>query len=120
MATAAARPACLRLAPAAHAESVHEPGLDQHEWQTQWEALLPELEDAPAEALPELGRLIDGMLEDRAYERDDPEIERELETGREVVARLDEQEDVDPGDIAAAVNAFRAVYEQLIAQHRAP
>jgi len=82
--------------------------------------LLPELEDAPAEALPELGRLIDGMLEDRAYERDDPEIERELETGREVVARLDEQEDVDPGDIAAAVNAFRAVYEQLIAQHRAP
>lgn len=99
---------------------MQEPGLDQHEWQTQWEALLPELEDAPAEALPELGRLIDGMLEDRAYEQDDPEIERELETGREVVERLDKGDDVDPGDIAAAVNAFRTVYETLVTEYRAP
>jgi hypothetical protein len=99
---------------------VQEPGLDQHEWHTQWEALLPELEDAPAEALPELARLIDAMLEDRAYELDDPEIERELETGREVVDRLNDGDDVDPGDIAAAVNAFRAVYETLVAEYRAP
>lgn len=99
---------------------MQEPGLDQHEWYTQWEALLPELEDAPAEALPELARLIDAMLEDRAYEQDDPEIERELETGREVVDRLNDGDDVDPGDIAAAVNAFRAVYETLVAEYRAP
>ncbi len=99
---------------------MQEPGLDQHEWLTQWEALLPELADAPAEALPELGRLIDDMLDDRAYDRDDPEIERELETGREVVGRLEGGESVDPGDIAAAVNAFRAVYEQLVSAHRAP
>ena len=114
------RSACLTPASAAHAESVQDPGLDQHEWQTQWEALLPELADAPAEALPEVGRLLDDMLDDRAYDRDDPEIERELETGREVVGRLDEGESVDPGDIAAAVNAFRAVYEQLVAERRAP
>jgi hypothetical protein len=99
---------------------VQEPGLDQHEWYTQWEALLPELEDAPAEALPELGRLIDAMLEDRAYEQDDPEIERELETGRDVVERLNEGDDVDPGDIAAGVNAFRSVYEQMVVEYRAP
>jgi hypothetical protein len=113
------RPACLTPAPDAHAEGVQEPRLDQHEWRAQWESLQPELADAPAEALPELERLVDDILEDRAYERDDPEIERELATGREVVGRLDEGESVDPGDIAAAVNAFRVVYEQLVAEQQA-
>jgi hypothetical protein len=100
---------------------VVEPGLNQHEWQTRWEALLPDIEDSPAEALPELGRLIDEMLEDRSYEPgSDPEIERELDTGRQVVDRLDQAEDVDPGDIAAAVNAFRSVYETVVAEYRVP
>jgi hypothetical protein len=71
--------------------NVQEPGLDQHEWQTQWEQLEPELADAPAEALPELARLVDGMLEQRGYEDGvDPEIDRELELGREIVARLEQ------------------------------
>ena len=100
---------------------MQEPGLDQHEWQTQWEQLEPELADAPAEALPELARLVDGMLEQRGYEDGvDPEIDRELELGREIVARLEQGDDVDPGDIGAAVNAYRNVYAQLIEEHRAP
>jgi hypothetical protein len=100
---------------------VHEPGLDQHEWQTRWEALLTELGDAPAEALPEVGRLIDEMLDERSYEPGaDPEIERELDTARQIVDRLDQGQEVDPGDIAAAVNAFRSVYEQILTQYRAP
>ncbi len=100
---------------------MHEPGLDQHEWQTQWEALEPELADAPAEALPEVGRLIDDMLVDGGYDLGaDPEIERELELARDVVNRLDDGEDVDPGDIGAAVAAYRSVYEQVVAEHRAP
>ena len=99
---------------------MHEPGLDQYEWQTQWEALEPELADAPAEALPELGRLIDEMLDDRSYVvGSDPEIDRELELAREVVSRLDAAEDVAPED-GAAVNAFRNVYEALLAEYRAP
>ncbi len=100
---------------------MQEPGLDQHEWHTQWAALEPELADAPAEALPEVARLIDEMLEDRRYDAaSDPEIERELELGREVVARLDQGENVDPGDVGAAVNAFRSVYEQVVAGYRSP
>jgi len=111
----------LRRGPGAHAENVQEPGLDQHEWQTQWEQLEPELADAPAEALPELARLVDGMLEERGYENGtDPEIDRELEIARETVARLEGGEDLDPGDIAASVNGYRNVFSQLIEERRAP
>ncbi|HZT45423.1 MAG TPA: hypothetical protein VFA24_04510 [Gaiellaceae bacterium] len=100
---------------------MQEPGLDQHEWRTQWEALEPEVAASPAEALPEVGRLIEEMLDDRAYEvGSDPEIERELEVGREIVQRLDAGEDVDPGDLGAAVNAYRSVYEQLATEYRSP
>jgi len=100
---------------------VHEPGLDEHEWRTRWEALGPELADSPAEALPEVGRLIEEMLEARAYEvGSDPEIERELEIGREIVERLDAGERVDPGDLGTAVNAYRSVYEQLAIEYRSP
>jgi hypothetical protein len=100
---------------------VQEPGLDQHEWQTQWEQLEPELVDAPAEALPELARLVDGMLEERGYEDGtDPEIDRELELGREVVARLEQGDPVDPGDIGAAVSAYRNVLAQVLEERRAP
>src|SRR5581483_6833158 len=115
------RPARLRARPAAHGKSVHEPGLDQHEWRTQWEALEPDLADSPAEALPEVGRLIDEMLDDRGYEvASDPEIDRELEIAREIVQRLDAGETVDPGDLGMAVNAYRSVYEQLATEYRSP
>jgi hypothetical protein len=99
---------------------VDEPGLDRHEWETQWEALQPELADAPAEALPEVDRLIGGMLAERDLEDVDPEIERELEQAREVTRRLDAGEDVDPGDIAVAVLGYRALYEDLLAERRSP
>jgi hypothetical protein len=103
------------------ADIVQEPGLDQHEWQTQWEALEPELSDAPAEALPEANRLIEQMLSERGYEDGpDPEIERELEGVRELVARIDAGEAVDPGDVGAAVKSIRNVYEQLLAERRVP
>ena len=39
-----------------------EPGLDRHEWQTEWEALEPLVADSPAESLPELDNLVGRML----------------------------------------------------------
>ena len=41
---------------------MQEPGLDRHEWETEWQALEPQVEDSPAEALPELDKLIERML----------------------------------------------------------
>ena len=105
----------------AQAESVREPGLDEHGWQTQWEALEPELAASPAEALPEVDRLIEEIVAERGYEPGvDPEIDRELETGRDVVSRLEAGEAVGPGDVGAAALSYRNVFEQLLAERRAP
>ncbi len=105
----------------AQVEDVRDPGVDEHEWRTQWEALEPELEAAPVEALPEVDRLIDQMLLERGYEEGvDPEIDRELEQAREITGRIDAGETVDPGDIGAAVVGYRTLFDQLLAERRAP
>lgn len=44
-----------------------EPGLDRHEWETEWQALEPLVADSPAEALPELDELIARMMVARGY-----------------------------------------------------
>jgi hypothetical protein len=100
-----------------------EPGLDRHEWQTEWEALEPELADAPSETLPALDDLVARMLATHGYALDD-EVALEGEE-RDVVAeylaahavtQLAERDEKtpDPGDVAAAVNGYRAIYEYLI------
>ena len=104
---------------------MQEPGLDRHEWETEWQALEPQVEDSPAEALPELDKLIERMLVEQGHVIEggvdaelDAEAERDLVAeflGARQVTRLVEQgETVDPGDIAAAVNAYRSLYEELL------
>jgi hypothetical protein len=39
-----------------------EPGLDLHDWQTRWEQILEDAEDAPGEALAEMDALVAEML----------------------------------------------------------
>jgi hypothetical protein len=106
-----------------------EPGLDKHEWESRWQSIEEDLETAPAEALPELARLVEEMLQARGYAIDDP-IVREGDD-RDIVAdflaareirQLVEQgaEGVSPGDIAAAVNNYREVYENLILERSPP
>jgi len=107
---------------------VLEPGLDRHEWETEFQALEEELHAAPAEALPELQALVERMLVARGFAVDDPvaddgfepEVVAEYRAARETVQRIQRAEDVDPGDVAAAVNGLRAVYDHLIAERSAP
>src|SRR3954454_76859 len=110
-------------------ESMIEPGLDRHEWETEWQALEEQLADSPAAALGDVDDLVERMLTERGYSLDDP-VAREGDD-REVVAeflaarettRLVEQgsEDVSPGDVGAAVNGYRAIFEHLIAERSAP
>ena len=108
--------------------STREPGLDRHEWESEWETLAPEVEDSPAEALPELHGLIERMLSERgfnvddpvAHEGGDPEILAEFRAARDTTRLLERGQDVGPGDVAAAVNGYRAVYDYLIAERSAP
>jgi hypothetical protein len=105
-----------------------EPGLDRHDWESEWQALEPHVRDAPAEALPELHDLVERMLHERGYLADDgtatqdadPEILAEYVTGAEVVERLERGESVDPSDIGSAVQGYRAVYEYVTTERAAP
>jgi hypothetical protein len=107
---------------------VRDPGLDRHEWETEWQALEPELEDSPSQALPELADLVERMLRERGFPIDDevagdgiePDILVEYRSAREVTTRIERGEDVDPGDVGEAVHNFRDIYAQLIDRPSSP
>jgi hypothetical protein len=104
---------------------MREPGLDRHDWETEWANLEPELEDSPREALPALGDLVDRMVRERGIPAGEPvadedaeEIFVSLREAREIADRVDRAEDVDPGDVAVAVTLYREVYDYMIAEFR--
>ena len=105
-----------------------EPGLDLHDWESEWQQLEPLVRDSPAEALPELHDLIVRMLKEReildeelvATEGADPELLAEYVAGKDVVDRLERGEDVDPGDIASVVGGYRSLFEFLTSERAAP
>jgi hypothetical protein len=99
-----------------------EPGLDRHEWEGEMAALDEDLRDDPGGALSELDALIGRMLEETGYDVADPVV-REGEE-REVVAEFlaaheikeayeRGSEELSPGDIGAAVNGYRAIFDYL-------
>jgi hypothetical protein len=104
-----------------------EPGLDLHEWATRWS----ELEEAAAEdaagSLPEMNRLLEEILAERGIQIDepvteegeDPDLVRQFLAAREIT-RLAEAGDVDPGDVGAAIEGYRALYEHFSTEHPAP
>jgi hypothetical protein len=100
-----------------------EPGLDRHEWESRWQSLEEDLEDSPRDVLPELDELVEQMLNERGYAIDDPvaregddrEIVAEFLAAREITHLVRDNPDaVSPGDVAAAVNGYRSLYEYLI------
>lgn len=106
-----------------------EPGLDRHEWESEWQALEGQLADAPAETLPELDQLVGRMLDERGFAIADPVLaegeEREVVTeflaARQTTTRLEAgASDVSPGDVAAAVNGYRSVFQHVVAELGAP
>jgi hypothetical protein len=103
--------------------AMDEPGLERHEWESEWEALEDGLRADPAGALPELDGLVRRMLEEAGYDLTDP-VELEGDE-REVVAEylaahetmLESERgsaNLSPGDVAAAINGYRAVFAHLV------
>jgi len=101
---------------------VYEPGLDRHDWEGEMQALEEQLGENPAEALPELDALVSRMLEETGYDLADPvvregderEVVSEFLAAREIT-QLQERgnEEIGPGDVAAAINGYRAVFDHL-------
>ena len=105
---------------------MREPGLDRHDWETEWQSLETELEDSPAETLPEVGDLIERMLVEAGIPIDDevaddgiePDVLIELRSARETKERLERGEDVDPGDLGEAIQNYRDIYRFLVGRAR--
>jgi hypothetical protein len=106
-----------------------EPGLDRHEWESEWASLEEELADGPADVLPELNDLVARMLDARGYATSDPvaregddwDVIADFLAAQEITRlRADPTADVSPGDVAAAVNGYRSVYEFLLEERRVP
>ncbi len=103
-----------------------EPGLDLHDWTTRWEQLEEAAHDSPDEAATEMGRLIEEMLRDRGFqldepvtlEGDEPGIVKQYLAAREIGLLIDGGE-ADPGDVAAAIEGYREIYQYVI-EDRAP
>jgi hypothetical protein len=96
-----------------------EPGLDSHDWETQWAGLEEDLHSAPLETLPELERLLAQMLGDVGLDPETPSHDDEQELLAELAPRAQAEADGgSPGDAAAAIEAFRSVYETLLQERR--
>jgi hypothetical protein len=101
---------------------VQEPGLDKHEWESEWQAIDPLLSESPTEALSEADDLVARMMAARGFplrERDgedatEPETVREFVEARRVTEQIDSGESYDPGDVAMAVEAYRTLYAYLL------
>jgi hypothetical protein len=97
---------------------MQEPGLDLHEWRTRWEQLLEVAEESPSDAVTEMGRLLEEMLQESGAEADD-EAAR-LFTAAGDAARGYEAGEASAGDLAHAINCYRELYELLTAEELDP
>jgi len=101
---------------------MEEPGVDIAQWISEWEALEEDVRETPTDALSDLDDLVARMMQARGLalaERNgenapEHEATREFSNARAVTRDVDAGEDVDPGDIAYAVNAYRELYASLL------
>ena len=101
-----------------------EPGLDKHEWESQWQQFEEDVETSPAEALPELDRLMAQMLGARGYALDDPvvregddrEIVAEFLAAREITQAVEQGEDVELEDVQEAIEHYRSLHDYLLVE----
>jgi hypothetical protein len=104
-----------------------EPGLDLHEWETQWQQAQDDAEEDATGALAEMDRIIAEMLGARGFqlnepvteEGEEPEILREYLAAHETKLTVDTG-DFDPGDVGAAIEGLQAIYAYLVGDRAAP
>ncbi|MDX6629223.1 MAG: hypothetical protein QOH00_1469 [Gaiellales bacterium] len=102
---------------------LRDPGIDRHDFASEWESVWEEVETDPREALPELEDIVRRLLvrhgyvldaDDPASQGDEVEMLAPYAAVQEVAAAIREGEDVDPGDLGQAIEDVREIYESLI------
>jgi len=108
---------------------VSEPGLDVHEWESEWASLDDDLADSPETALPYIHELITRMLKERrilddslaAMEGADPDWVRTWQAGADLVKKVDDPGlDVEREDIVEQIENYRELFETLLAERAPP
>ncbi len=105
---------------AAHQSPVsqNDPGLELHEWETRWQELERLFEEDAAATLPEACDFVAQALRESELDpesgNDEPdELVSAYAAARETATRIERGETVDPGDVGAAIENLRAVYDTL-------
>lgn len=89
------------------------------------QALEDHLSENPAEALPELDALVARMLEAVGYDLadavardgDEREVVSEYLAAHEITEASERGSDrISPGDVAAAINGYRAVFDYVVTE----
>ena len=93
---------------------MYEPGLDRHDWESELRSLEDSVRDDPIGALPELDGLVARMLDETGVASDD-EARREYAAAHEITRLAESGEEISPGDVAAAINGYRAVFDYVVA-----
>jgi hypothetical protein len=100
-----------------------DPGIDRHDFATEWAGLWEDAHEDPRETLPELEDLVRRLLLRHGYvlDADDPvtsgeerEIVATYGAARDVADAARTGQDVDAGDVAQALADLREVYESLV------
>jgi hypothetical protein len=103
-----------------------DPGETLYDWESEMATLEDELRESPAETLPGLDHLIRRMLEESGYDLSDPvarsgderEIVTEYLAAHEITVALERGADgFSAGDVAAAINDYRELFDYLVATH---
>jgi hypothetical protein len=106
-----------------------EPGLDIHEWESEWASLEDDIADSPETALPVVHDLITRMLRERGILDDnlvvaegaDPDWFRTWEAAKELVAVLDDPDaDVARQDVVDQIDEYQGLFQALIVERAAP
>ena len=105
-----------------------EPGLDRHEWESQWASLEEDFDADPANSLRQVHELMTRMLIERGVLDDElvtvEGVDRELvapwEAARDLVRRLDAGLDVEEQDAREALESYRELFNTLLAERSAP
>jgi hypothetical protein len=104
-----------------------EPGLDRHEWESAWTSIEDDLRDNPDAAVSQLAELVHDMLVARGFGVDDPveragdepEVVTTYRSARETAERA-ELGEASRGDVEAALDDLRAVYDMLLVERAEP
>jgi hypothetical protein len=90
------------------------PPVYDDEYEAEWASVIDDARADPADGLDDLLSIVDRMLTERGLSLGDlpPELGSRLAYAREIVGHLDQGDDIEDGDVRAALAAVEAVFNE--------